>query len=637
MGAALRPTQRPTRWLAWTIRADWTARAVCLAIAILLVSGMPGNAEQRIALVIGNGAYATARLANPRNDAEAMARTLRSVGFDVIKQTDADMQTMRQAFTEFARRLKQQDSVGVFYFAGHAVQVSGQNYLIPIGADISGENEIPIQAINLSELLGAMKGGSARVKVAILDACRNNPFETSVRSLSRGLASVTAPAGTLIAYATAPGEVALDGSGGQSPFTAALTRNIPVPGLAIEEVFKRTRQDVMAATQNAQTPWEHSSLIGQFIFKPKSTAPEPSGRPVATAPEAGDDRRLAEIAAWERIRTSADPAAFRRHLEGYPGGAYEELAHYKLAQLEQRPVGWSWWQTGASASVGVRNEADAPFERAIKLDAPGESPASLVEAARLYRLAAERGVVTAMYNLARMYDKGRGVERNVVEAAYWYGQAVHADHAGAQAALGTMFEFGEAGPVNLAEALRLYRLSADKGDPAGMTSLGYLYAEGKGVARDHVAAREWYLAAAGKGQARAMFNLALMQLRGDGGPSEPVEAIRWLNAAVDKGHSGAMRELAYLHDEGRFVERDPARAAEYFVAALQALKVEAQAGRVTQAKMAADTMIRKDHWSYATRRATQKRLIALDRFNGRATGLFDSATRHALEAIAAVR
>jgi uncharacterized protein len=611
--------------------------ATLLAVLVALVGAMPAVAETRIALVIGNGSYATAPLANPKNDAEQMARALKGVGFDVIKQTDADMATMRQAFIEFSRRLKRQDSVGVFYYAGHAVQVAGQNYLIPIGADISSESEIPVQAVNLQELLGAMKGAASRVKIAILDACRNNPFESSARGLGRGLAAVTAPAGTLIAYATAPGEVARDGSDGHSPFTAALTRIIPTPGLEIEEVFKRTRAAVLEATDNQQTPWEHSSLVGQFIFKAKGTAPEGSGAPMARGPDTEDSQRLAEIADWERIKATGDADAYRRHLKTYPGGAYEEVAHYKITQLEQRPGGWSWWQTGSSGGQPTRGDIDGAFERAVKLEASSNDPQQLVEAERLYRQAAEQGVVTAMFNLGRMFDKGRGVARSATEAALWYGRAALADHAAAQAALGTMYEFGDGVATNLAESLRLYRLAAEKGDPHGMTSLGYLYAQGKGVARDFVEARRWYQAAAEKGQPRAMFNLALLQMRGDGGPIDGVAAIGWLNGAVDKGHSGAMRELAYMHDEGRFVDRDASRAAEYLVAALEALKAEtAVSGQSAPAKATADAMIRKDYWSYGTRRAIQKRLIAAGRYKGRATGLFDGATRRALEALAAV-
>lgn len=608
--------------------------ALMLALVGHVLLANAAVAESRVALVIGNGGYASARLPNPVADADLMTRVLRSVGFDVIRQADADMTTMRQSFLEFARRLKREDSVGVFYYAGHAVQVAGQNYLIPVGADIASESEIPVQAVNLSELLGAMKGAAARVKIAILDACRNNPFESTTRGLSRGLAPISAPAGTLISYATAPGEVAQDGNDGHSPFTAALARIIPTPGLEIEEVFKRTRAAVLDATQNQQTPWEHSSLVGQFIFKAKVGVAEPTGPGSARGADGDDARRLAEIADWERIKTSSDAAVYRRHLATYPGGAYEELAHYKIAQLERQASGWSWWQTASPAPT--RGEIDSLFERAVKLEAQSGDAQAQVEAARLYRTAAEGGVVTAMYNLGRMFDRGIGVARNTTEAAQWYTRAAQADHAAAQAALGTYYEYGEGLALNLAEALRLYRLAADKGEPHGLTSLGYLFAQGKGVARDLTEARRLYRLAADKGQTRAMYNLALMELRAEGGPLDSIDAVRWLNAAVDRGHSGAMRELAYMHDEGRFVDRDATRAAEYLVAALEALKVEAQAGpqAEAQARTAAEAMIRRDYWTYATRRATQKRLAAMGVYSGRATGLFDYATRRALEGLA---
>jgi TPR repeat protein len=609
-------------------------RVAVVALAMVAFTAGDGRTETRIALVIGNSSYATARLANPRNDAELMVRTLKAVGFEVIKHTDADMQTMRSAFTDFARRLRKADAVGLFYYAGHGVQVAGQNYLIPIGADVTSETEVALQAINLSELLGSMRGAASRVNIAILDACRNNPFAAQVRSLSRGLAPVTAPAGTLIAYATAPGDVAIDGNDGNSPYTAALAKSIPLPGLAVEEVFKRTREAVLAATRNQQTPWEHSSLVGHFVFKPKAVAQEPSGRAVWPTSGATDVRRIDEISAWDKVKATDDAAVLRRHIEAYPGGAYEELAHYKIAQLERRPTGWSWWQTGGAEIQPTRGDIDSAFERAVKLEATEGRPEALIEAARLYRVAADQGVVTAMYNLARMFDRGRGVARSAAEAAVWYEKAASADHTAAQAALGTLYEFGEGVSVNLAEALRLYRVAADKGDPQAMTSLGYLYAQGKGVARDAVLARQWYLAAAEKGQPRAMFNLALMFMRGEGGLTSGTEAVRWFNAAVEKGHAGAMRELAYLHDEGRVVARDPVRAAEYLLASLAALKVEAVAGARAQSAATAEAMISKDNWSFRTRRETQKKLVAGGGYSGRATGLFDRGTRLALQRLA---
>jgi TPR repeat protein len=614
---------------------------LCAAISLWL-SALPAFAETRVALVIGNGGYAMGRLPNSTADADLMAKTLTGVGFDVIKLLDADAPRMRQAFVEFGRRLSTKaagnEAVGLFYYAGHAVQVQGQNYLIPLGADIRSEAEVPLQALNLAELLAAMKSGekpgaaatSGRLSIAVLDACRDNPFAASVRAMKGGLAAVSAPTGTLIAYATAPGSVASDGSDGHSPYASALARTIPTPGLTVEDVFKRTREQVLKATKNIQTPWEHSSLTGSFVFKPKAAAPEPSSRLAAfTGGEAA--RRMKEIAAWDKIKDSADRTALQLHIATFPGGAYEELAQYKLVQLEKPQVATAWWQTGSNdLGTAVRSEADALFERAVKLDVAGAGADDLKQARDLYFKAANAGLVTAMISVARAYDKGHGGTIDLTQAAQWYAKAADADNPAAQAALGTMYEFGEGVPQSLVEALRLYRLAADKSDPNGMASLGFLHAQGKGVVRDAFAARKWYAAAAAQGQARAQFNLALMHIRAEGGPLNWPEAVRWLKAAATSGHAGALRELAYLHDEGRGVARNPEQAAAYLIASYQA-----RSGSGLNGAARPDAADRREAWSRATRTAIQRQLAAANRYTGKVNGRLDDATRQALDGLAA--
>jgi TPR repeat protein len=590
-----------------------------LAIALVLATADPALAERRLALVIGNGAYSAKPLANARNDAELITRTLASVGFEVTKVVDADQDRMRRAIAEFGRRLKSQDSVGVFYFAGHGIQVAGRNFLIPVGNDIASEAEIALYAVDLALLLTAMKSAQSRIAIAILDACRDNPFEALTRSGARGLAPVSAPSGSLIAFATAPGEVAYDGAEGNSPYASALSRTVPVPGLAVEEVFKRTRELVLRSTAGAQTPWEHSSLVGHFVFKPKQAEPEPSERPLQGA-DLETERQLKELADWNRIKTSSDPTLFRRHLQTYPGGYFEEAAHFRIAELERWQAGWAPWITGAPAPPKNQSEAEAHYERALRNDGPGASTDQLAEAARHYRLAADLGLVAAMHNLARMYDQGRGVAQDLKQAAHWYGRAAEADHAGAMVALGSMHEFGEGVAKHLAEALRLYRLAAERGDAQGMASLGFLYAIGKGVARDALAARDWYAKAAAKGNARAMFNLALLLLRAEGGGADWPEAVRLLRLAATDRHAGALRELAVLHDEGRAVARDPRIAADYLIAYY----------RVAHRRGRADAFARAEAWSLATRRAVQKSLAELGLYGGPIHGIFDARTRAAL-------
>jgi hypothetical protein len=228
----------------------------------------PTGDERRVALVIGNAAYREGRLANPVNDAKAMAKALRAVGFTVAEKHDLDQRQMKIAIVAFGRQLRR-GGVGLFYFAGHGLQVEGHNYLVPLGADLRSEAHVDVEAVALKRVLAEIDGAGNRLNVVILDACRNNPFARSFRSPSRGLAFVDAPQGTLIAYATAPGSTAADGKGGQGTYTAALVKHLATPGLPVESVFKSVRRDVQRATGGTQVPWESSSLTGELYFLPR--------------------------------------------------------------------------------------------------------------------------------------------------------------------------------------------------------------------------------------------------------------------------------------------------------------------------------------------------------------------------------
>ena len=223
-----------------------------------LVSAQGTQEEPRHALIIGNGAYREAPLRNPTNDAGAMARTLRELGFTVLAHENATKRTMETAIIEFGRRLAN-GGVGFFYYAGHGLQVRGHNYLVPVDAEIASEAATRIAAVDVDLLLEQMAEAKNRVNVVILDACRNNPFERRLRGASRGLTAIDAARGTLIAYATAPGSVAADGEGVNGLYTEELLRALRMPGLKIEEVFKQVRVGVMNRSQGAPTPWESSS------------------------------------------------------------------------------------------------------------------------------------------------------------------------------------------------------------------------------------------------------------------------------------------------------------------------------------------------------------------------------------------
>jgi hypothetical protein len=221
---------------------------------------------KRIALVVGNASYKVRPLKNPLNDADDISRSLRSSGFEVIELRDASLQQMRSGVRQFGDRLINND-VGLVYYSGHGVEVKGRNYFIPVNADIMREDEIADQGLDVSLILEKMNTAGKGVNILIVDACRDDPFGRSFRSTSRGLAQMDAPRGTIIAYATSPGKVASDGDGRNSPYTKNLVRAMQQPNKPIEQVFKEVRRAVQEETKNQQTPWENTSLSGDFYFK----------------------------------------------------------------------------------------------------------------------------------------------------------------------------------------------------------------------------------------------------------------------------------------------------------------------------------------------------------------------------------
>jgi len=238
--------------------------------------------ERRTALVIGNGAYASAPLKNPINDARQMAGSLQALGFDVSLHEDLDQKGMKREIQYFGQKL-QKGGVGLFYFAGHGVQVGGRNYLIPVGAAIEHEKQVEYEAVDMGAVLAEMDFARNRLNIVVLDACRDNPFARSFRSVSQGLASISAPSGTLIAYATSPGSVANDGAGENGVYTGELMKSMRQPGLKIEDVFKQVRSAVREATRGKQTPWESSSLEGDFYFMAPPTRTTPSDHGAASS------------------------------------------------------------------------------------------------------------------------------------------------------------------------------------------------------------------------------------------------------------------------------------------------------------------------------------------------------------------
>lgn len=266
--------------------------------------------SRRQALVIGNRAYASGPLRNPVNDAAAMAAFLhKQAGFDVTLLTDVNQRQMDDALREFGKRLKQAD-VGLFYFSGHGVQSGGSSYLIPLGHRIEKEEDIRFEAVDVGRVLAEMGAAGNSLNLVILDACRDNPFVRGFRSAEHGLGKVDAPAGVMIAYATAPGKTADDNASGENGlYTAELLKQMGRPGLAVEQVFKEVRREVQTQSHRAQIPWEESSLTGDFVFVERGQpAPGPNGGTV----------KVLETNA--RLEIKSDPAGAKIWIDGKDSG-----------------------------------------------------------------------------------------------------------------------------------------------------------------------------------------------------------------------------------------------------------------------------------------------------------------------------
>ncbi len=281
----------------------------------------------KLALVIGNSKYQSApTLFNPGNDAKAMAETLRQSGFDVTAQLDAGQNDMAAAIRTYVQTLAAKKAVGLFYFAGHGVQLAWRNYLIPVDAAVRRPDDIQKSCIDLVALMDGINKASNPLNVVILDACRDNPFGGEVRLENRGLSQMDASHSTLLAYATAPGNVASDGEGANGLYTENLVREMRVPEARIEDVFKRVRLNVRRRSNGQQIPWESTSLEDDFYFIPPKELKRISD---AEAKRLFDQ----ELALWEKIKNAKEPEPLVDYLQRYPGGKFSELAQFQLDRV----------------------------------------------------------------------------------------------------------------------------------------------------------------------------------------------------------------------------------------------------------------------------------------------------------------
>jgi len=346
-----------------------------LSIAGLLFSADAALADKRVAFVVGNSAYKNvAPLPNPAIDAKSMAKVLRSVGFDVVEGSNLTRDKMTERLLEFGKKAEGAD-VALFFYAGHGIAVNGTNYLLPVDADIKSEMDVKLgSAINV-DLTLEQTMADAKVKLVFLDACRDNPFagklkpNSATRSLSvqSGLADMKTGEGTLIAFATGPGQTALDGEvGTNSPFTRALIANIAAPGVEIQQAMTKVRAQVSEETNKNQLPWGHTDLTGSVYLNP---APALAGAPVeAMNTPATGPASAVELEFWRSVKDSNKPEELNAYLTNYPNGTFKPLALARVASLQDGPSTATRNLSIAVEPATFTTEADQTSEDQIGLD-----------------------------------------------------------------------------------------------------------------------------------------------------------------------------------------------------------------------------------------------------------------------------
>ena len=493
---------------------------VVAVVALVLVASASVALAQQVALVVGNSTYAhIGRLPNPENDAVDMAAALRRIGFEVTTELDTDRVELTEALRAFTRQSAGAD-VSLVFYAGHGLEMDGMNYLVPIDARLERDVDVRYETVTLDDLLVSTVG--ARLRLVILDACRNNPL---ARSMQRTVASRSVSGGsfgqldedllgdeTLVAYAAAAGTTAADGTGRNSPYTAALLAHLDEP-LEILTLFRRVRARVLEATNGEQRPHEYQSLLREHYL---------SGAPAVEA-------------------VTVEAAA--------PDVADVDVGELDIAQLR---VLAERGAADAQAELGVRYAAGRGVER------------DFGEAVSWYRRAVAQGDARGQVELGVAYARGRGVEQNDDEAVRWYRRSAEQGNALGQNNLGVMYDTGRGVREDDRQAVRWYRLAAEQGRAIAQNYLGVMYREGRGTSQDDEAAVQWFRRSAEQGNARGQMNLGWMYREGRGVGRDDEEAVRLFRQAADHGNALAQTNLGWMYEQGRGVRRDRLEAARWY-------------------------------------------------------------------------
>ena len=614
-------------------------RVLALGGVVTLAITAAAHAESRVALVVGNGAYkAVPGLPNPPNDAQDVSQALTSLGFQVTLLVDADRAKFQKEVEAFGQKAKAAD-VSMFYYGGHGLQVASRNYLLPVDAELHKVEDIDKETIHLDSVLDAQTGGSG-IHLVFLDACRNDPTRYSKTPLrSTGLARTGNAPGFLIAYATQPDNVALDGAGRNSPFASALLDHLATPGLDISSMMIEVRKDVIAATGSAQVPWDNSSLTRQFYFigDSEKMSPETLLWQIAAqqrdknllaiylerfpkGPHAEDVRALlpsfgeslkppdktgasGEDDLWKLALSSRQNDVAQLYLARYPSGAHAQEAGALLSSLKSA-------ETAAADPAGTC-ERLATHPSDATASAPGVDFAALAARAPQAVEACGEAVRRRPDNphFLALLARATFAAGRQTEAVALYRKAADAGDSRAMVSLATLMENGDHAPRDLSAAYALYEKAAARDNPDASINLGVALFNGVGVRKDVPRALELFRHASQLGSARATFNLAKLVSDGVGG-AKPSESLDLFKKAADLGYPGAYRAAALLMDVGHVTPHDSEGAADQILEC-----VRADFGECLS-ELTGKTQI----WGADTVRAMQTRLKGAGYYAGPADG-----------------
>ncbi|HUG61474.1 MAG TPA: caspase family protein [Methylomirabilota bacterium] len=628
---------RSTKGVAWRIRGIALAAGLVLGLSVMVDDAA---AERRVALVIGNGAYsALPSLVNPTTDASDMASVLASLGFEVMQHLDVGLAEMESALVDFEAAISDAD-VALVYFAGHGLQVSLQNYLVPVDAELTSEEDVYERTLRFDSILARL-GKAPGIKLVFLDACQDNPLPKTDGSLSDGLARVGNAAEFLITFATQPGMVAYDGVGRNSPFADALLTHLPKKGVEILPMLASVNADVNSATGGLQTPYVQFSVKPEFFFvpgEPDTETPDlqlwrlaaraedpallqiyltrfPEGPHASDArsllSEIGADPSLPSVAAddsaveetlWQLGRNSRTHGLVDLYLTRYPDGRFAEEARRMLSSLT--PADDPDMPPGTRCAQLATHPRDATANVAgVSMAVLSRNAVAAVEVCR--RAVAAHPELPHYQALLARSEAARG---NIDEAVNLFQAAADRGDGRALVSLGLMTAAGDGVQKDPARAVELFRMASERGSVDGKINLAVALMQGAGVERDVDQALTLMREAADTGSPIALFNLAALTERGVAG--DPAAALDLFRKAAEQGYAGGWRAAAVMLDEGRGAAKDPALAAEYLL----------NGAAADGGELIGELTTKTATWSLDTIRALQERLQGFGYYTGAIDG-----------------